>query len=205
MLGVVSPNTGPTSSATRPRTARKNSAAPSAAPRPIQTRAATRATPAASATSTGWLTARNCGTPKSNSAWNVDRPIRRPPISATWRAIVKRAKRPRGPEPAGRGRARRPSCSSTAWPISVIPAPPISIRWVGPQSVTSWPNSRCHMSSSGKPASANAPQEAISRPPTGALQPGAIETAAGPGVVSRGIAIASTPAANTPNRPPRIR
>ena len=43
-------------------------------------------------------------------------------------------------------------------------APPISIRWVGPQSVTSWPNSRCHMSSSGKPMSANAPQAAIIRP-----------------------------------------
>ena len=60
-----------------------------------------------------------------------------------------------------------------ASPISTMPpsvasdAPPISIRWVGPQSVTSWPNSRCHMSSSGKPGSANAPQAAIIRPPIG--------------------------------------
>ena len=49
-------------------------------------------------------------------------------------------------------------------------APPISIRWVGPQSVTSWPNRRCQMSSSGKPLSAKAPQAAIIRPPTGAHQ-----------------------------------
>ena len=49
-------------------------------------------------------------------------------------------------------------------------APPISMRWVGPQSVTSWPNSRCQMSSSGKPLSANAPQAAIIAPPTGAHQ-----------------------------------
>ncbi len=61
------------------------------------------------------------------------------------------------------------------------------------------------MSSSGKPASAKAPQDAISRPPTGARQPGATVTAAGPGEASRGIAIASTPAAKTPNRPARIR
>ena len=45
---------------------------------------------------------------------------------------------------------RAPSTSSTERPTSVIAAPPISIRWVGPQSVTSWPNSRCQKSSSGK-------------------------------------------------------
>ena len=33
-------------------------------------------------------------------------------------------------------------------------APPISIRWVGPHRVTSWPNRRCQTSSSGKPISA---------------------------------------------------
>ena len=49
------------------------------------------------------------------------------------------------------------STSSTASPISVIAAPPISIRCVGPHSVTSCPNSRCQTSSSGKPISANVP------------------------------------------------
>ena len=49
-------------------------------------------------------------------------------------------------------------------------APPISIRWVGPQRVTSWPKSRCHMSSSGKPTSEKAPQAQISTPPSGACQ-----------------------------------
>ena len=58
-----------------------------------------------------------------------------------------------------------------AWPTRVIPAPPISMRWVGPHSVTSWPNRRCQKSSSGKAISENAPQAAISTPPTGAYQP----------------------------------
>ena len=62
-------------------------------------------------------------------------------------------------------------------PISVIAAPPISIRWVGPQSVTSWPNSRCQTSSSGKPISANAPAAVISTPPSGAYQSFEIRTA----------------------------
>ena len=39
------------------------------------------------------------------------------------------------------GVPRVPSASSTACPIRVIVAPPISIRWVGPQRVTSWPKS----------------------------------------------------------------
>ena len=85
-----------------PRSARKKSAAPSAPPRPIHTRAATSATPAASAISAGWRTARNCGTPKSNSAWNVERPISRPPISETWRSIADRLRRRR----AARARAQ---------------------------------------------------------------------------------------------------
>src|SRR4029450_8214939 len=55
-------------------------------------------------------------------------------------------------------------------PRTASEAPPISIRCVGPQSVTSCPNSRCHRSSSGKPLSANAPHAAIIIPPTGAHQ-----------------------------------
>jgi hypothetical protein len=50
--------------------------------------------------------------------------------------------------------ALAPSCSRTSRPTSDRPAPPMSMRWVGPHSVTSWPNSRCHTSSSGKPEQA---------------------------------------------------
>ena len=95
-------------------------------------------------------------------------------------------------------RARIPSASSTAWPISVMPAPPMSMRCVGPHRVTSWPNRRCHMSSSGKPVSANAPQAAIIRPPTGAHQspPRWMALFTGRSVPARTIAI--TPATSTP-------
>ena len=183
---MVSPSTGPTSSETAPRTARKKTAAPSAPPRPIHTRAATSATPAASAISAGWRTARNCGTPKSNSAWNVERPISRPPISATWRSIAKRANKPRGDVAAALAAARgSPPGAAPPGRSASCPAPPISIRCVGPHSVTSWPKSRCQTSSSGKPASANAPQAAISTPPTGARQPQPTETAAAPGSLAR--------------------
>ena len=67
-----------------------------------------------------------------------------------------------------------------------MPAPPISIRWVGPQSVTSWPKRRCQKSSRGKAIREKAPQAAISTPPTGAYQPSVIRTAAGPGRSSTG-------------------
>ena len=88
---------------------------------------------------------------------------------------------------------------------SVIAAPPISIRWVGPQRVTSWPKRRCQMSSSGKPIRAKAPQAVISTPPTGAYQSPAIRTAAGPGRSSTGSADREQPAAKMPNRPARMR
>ena len=65
-----------------------------------------------------------------------------------------RARAPRVPRVSRATRA--PSTSSTERPTRVIAAPPISIRCVGPQSVTSWPNSRCQKSSSGKPESENA-------------------------------------------------
>ena len=55
-------------------------------------------------------------------------------------------------------RVQRPSLSRIPWPIRVIAAPPRSIRWVGPQRVTSWPKMRCQTSSRGKPASENPPQ-----------------------------------------------
>ncbi len=134
IAGVVSPKTGPTSSATQPRVKRKNSAAMSAPPRPIQMRAATSAKAAASETSIGWKTIRNCGTPKSNSPWKVERPISRPPIRPSLRSV---------PPGAFSVASSRDSDSRTAMPTSDMPAPPISIRCVGPQRVTSWPKSRC--------------------------------------------------------------
>ena len=99
MCGVVSPRTGPTSSASAPRMTRKNATAPSAAPRPAHMRAATRPTPAASMISIGWKTNRNWGTPKSNSAWKVDRPSSRPPVSATARVGDARGLASRTPSP----------------------------------------------------------------------------------------------------------
>ena len=162
-----------------PRRARKNSAAPSAAPRPSQIRAATSATPAASMISIGWKTIRNCGTPKSNSAWKVESPSN----SAPGSEIAAHERRPT-PAPS-RVLAPPASTNSTASPISVIAAPPISIRCVGPHSVTSWPNSRCQTSSSGKPISANVPAAAISTPPSGAYQPGATCTATRDGLLQR--------------------
>ena len=171
---------------------------------PIHTRAATSATPAASAISAGWSTARNCGDagriePGTSTGRSGARPSARPG-AASRSARTRRA----AGRPTRADRARTPSCSSTAWPISVIPAPPNNIRWVGPQSVTSWPNTRCQTSSSGKPASANAPQRpsAGRRPARAARRRCRPRGGAGG---SRGIAIASTPARKTPNRPTRLR
>ena len=89
-------------------------------------------------------------------------------------------------------------------PSSVIEAPPISIRWVGPHRVTSWPNSRCQKSSSGKPSSANAPQAQISTPPRGACQPGATRTALALGL-SFGSTMATKPALKIPYSPNRMK
>ena len=131
-------------------------------------RVVTRPTPAASMISSGWNTKRNCGTPKSNSAWKVESASRNPPVSATASSSRVSAGAC-SDRPAARF-ARMPSTDSTAIPTSVIAAPPISIRCVGPQSVTSCPNSRCQTSSSGKPVSENAPHAQISTPPSGACQ-----------------------------------
>ena len=91
-----------------------------------------------------------------------------------------------------------------ASPISTMPpsvasdAPPISMRWVGPQSVTSWPNSRCQMSSSGKPLSAKAPQAVIIRPPTGIHQSPPRWTAVFVGRSVPDMTMENTPATSTP-------
>ena len=193
--GVVWPNTGPTIRLISPRTTRNIAAAAIAPPRPIHSRAVTSANPAARAISSGWKMKRNCGTPKSNSPWKVDRPMSSPPIRPMRRtatakdASVMRSKRT--------PRACMPSASRIAWPMSESPAPPKSIRCVGPQSVTSWPNIRCHMSSSGKPSRAKPAQAASSTPPTGTYQSRVIRSAAAPGF-SSGSASERQPAAKMP-------
>ena len=77
--------------------------------------------PAAKAIRTGAKSIRNCGTPKSNSAWKVLSPIRKPPISAGTRTRVDEVgdRRPRR-RSSDRARARRAcaSPSSVAWPTN---------------------------------------------------------------------------------------
>ena len=170
----------------------KNSAAPSAAPGPIQIRAPTRATPAAKASMIGSSKRLNCGTPKSNSAWKVDRPISRPPNANIRRPRASAVRQLRRP-----GAGSRPSTIRMQLPIRVRPAPPISIRWVGPQRVTSWPKMRCQTSSSGKPISAKAADAIIAIPPSGAYQSPLIRTAARLGRPS-GSTIARKPAVKIP-------
>ncbi|SLI00094.1 Uncharacterised protein [Mycobacteroides abscessus subsp. abscessus] len=150
-------------------------------------RAATRVMVAAATMSMGCSTRRNCSTPKSYSTWNTDRPMMRPPKA--------NARMNHSSLPSGR--------SST--PTSDSPAPPMSIRWVGPQRVTSWPKMRCQMSSRGKPISAYRPAPAMRMPPTGAYQVRVIRTAAAPGFSSRGRTMASMPAVNRKNSPARMK
>ena len=167
---------------------RKNSAAPSAPPRPSQIRAATSADAGGEHQQDRLEDERGtAGRAKSNSAWKVE--------SADQEARRRGAPAGRGPAraraAADRARERSsPSTSRTIAPSVESDAPPISIRWVGPQSVTSWPKSRCQMSSSGKPVSATRRQTAIIIPPSGAHQPPASCTAVGAGRLGRGSAIA---------------
>ena len=127
------------------RGSRGTSRAPGTRPTARAARARRRArSAAASAMSTGWKRSWNCGTPKSNSAWKVDRPISSAPVT---RACTRRA--------TLRGRPTSKPWRTTIHSPSVLrPAPPIINRWVGPQSVTSSPNSACQIASSGKPISA---------------------------------------------------
>ena len=74
---------------------------------------------AASAISIGWKRKSNCGTPKSNSAWKVERPIRKPPPSAARRSISQNGTLPVAILAAGGcPGVRVPSASSTPWPTS---------------------------------------------------------------------------------------
>ncbi len=151
--------------------------------------------------SIGPKTIRNCGTPKSNSAWKVESPSRNAPGSDTRRIHATHGSSRLRPAAA---LAVPASTSSTASPMRVIAAPPISIRCVGPHSVTSCPKSRCQTSSSGKPISANVPHAAIRHPPSGAYQSSEIRTATRDGF-SSGRHIDRNPDENTPNSPARMK
>ena len=168
---------------------RNTTVAAIAPPGPMYMRAHTRPMPADAAISTGWSTSRNCGTPKSNSAWKVDRPTSSPPMSPMRRAAQddRRDTRPgahRRPVPReALGDAARHS------PTSDMTAPPMSMRCVGPQSVTSWPKSRCQTSSSGKPSSAKAPHAAIRSAAERHVQPCASRTTPAGPAARRGMAM----------------
>ena len=77
-----------------------------------------------------------------------------------------------GRRSSDRGRARRARPRRAGWPGRRRrgAAPPIIIRWVGPQSVTSWPKIRCQKSSSGKPSRAKVLAASSPIPPSGAYQ-----------------------------------
>ena len=89
-------------------------------------------------------------------------------------------------------------------PITENEAPPKRSRWVGPQSVTSWPKMRCQPSSSGKASSEIEPQIVMISPPSGAYQPFGSRMAERLGR-SSGSARAITPANRTPNSPTRMK
>ena len=83
-------------------------------------------------------------------------------------------------------------------------APPMSMRCVGPQSVTSWPKRRCQPSSSGKASSEKLPEANISTPPSGTCQSRVILMNVGPSFFS-GRHIAKKPASTMPYRPARMK
>ena len=106
--------------------------------------------------SIGWKMSWNCGMPKSNSSWKVDSAMSMPPgHQMRRRPLTHHTSRSSVPS---RFIARMPSTCRTAIASSAMTAPPMSMRCVGPQSVTSWPKSRCHWSSSGKPSSEKLPR-----------------------------------------------
>ena len=113
------PNTGPTiSDDDAAHDEEERDRAERAAAADPQARATTSADAAANAISIGWKTNWNCGTPKSNSAWKVDRPIRKPPGERRAAAASAAPARRVGARSAAARWARAPSTSSTPWPIS---------------------------------------------------------------------------------------
>ena len=145
--------------------------------------------------SIGWKRSWNCGTPRSNSSWNVDSAMRTPPATRSLRRpLTHQTSRSNVPS---RFIWRMTSTCSTAMAMSVMAAPPMSMRCVGPQSVTSWPNSRCHWSSSGNASSEKLPATNMRMPPSGAYQSRVIFTNVGPSFCS-GRHIAKKPAMTMP-------
>jgi hypothetical protein len=89
----------------------------------------TNPTPVARAIRTGWYSCWNWGTPKSNSAWNVDSPTTTTPARRSFRNLTK-------PGLCATGAASR---SNSHMPSGVNDAPEIISRCVGPHIVTSTP------------------------------------------------------------------
>ncbi len=198
---MVWPVRGPTQSDSTPRMAMNPATASSAPPLPMSSRADTSPIPAASISRIGCQTRRNCGTEKSYSAWKVERATRNAPARIAWRSNSQRGW-VRG---VASTRAEIPSDRRISAPTVARPAPPIRSRWVGPHRVTSWPNNRCHTSSSGNAPRANEADTVMSKPPSGAYQSPTILIAVALGRPSFGRVIESTPAKNTPNRPARMK
>ena len=97
----------------------------------------------------------------------------------------------------GRSRPAPRWCSAIAPSVASEP-PPMSIRWVGPQSVTSWPKRRCQRSSSGKAgegegAAGGDHQPAGGRPPAVAQVHGRVARA-----LARAAPCVSAPASSVP-------
>ena len=182
---------------------KKSDGAANASPGPSQIRAATSTTPAASMMSIGWKTSWNCGMPRSNSSWNVDSAMSRPPGSQTLAQVLD-PPAPRGRSWPSRFIARMTSTWMHGDADSVMQAPPMSMRCVGPHSVTSWPKSRCQRSSSGKPSSEKLPAANMMIPPSGAYQSRVIFTNVGPSFFV-GRQIAKKPAMTIPYSPARMK
>ena len=177
--GVVSPSTGPTTSASPPREREEEA-------RPRRARCRGRAhsadrdqrrRPAASMISIGWKHEAELGHAE------VELGLERGQADQQAAGQRRRARTRSDPVDLAVGAAadavgaQRPRPAARRCRSASSTAPPISIRWVGPHSVTSWPNRRCQTSSSGKPISAKAPQAQISTPPSGACQSRAIRIA----------------------------
>ncbi len=113
----------------------------------------------ATVSTTGSLTSGNCGTPKANSSRKATGPAARIRI-AVHSNVARRREAP----------TWRASAQVSSMVYGSISVPPIISTCVGPHSVTSCPNSRCHRSSSGKPSSAKSATAVPTAGPSGTRQ-----------------------------------
>jgi hypothetical protein len=138
---MVSLKGPPRSMAMTPRMIKKATTALTAPHRPRPTRARTRVKPAATATRIGRYSTWNWGTPKSNSPWKVDIPVRMAPKNVTSM-----------PRPSSVGRAGRASRTMSQSTRVAMEPPAMSWRCVGLHKVTSTPYASCQRTSSGNAA-----------------------------------------------------